>query len=219
MLADELGELGLPVYLYGVLAGGRTRAELRRGGRQALIRRTAPDFGPAALHPTAGAVLVAARPPLVAFNLELAPPATLADAKRIAARDPRGRPEGLPGVRALGLELTRRRRPGLHERRGPPTRVPLADVLAAVARHAPVAGAELVAPAPRPRSTAARPASRSATGARWRTSIVLLSEQRWPRRSASAAPSTAATPPGWSSRAGAPAAARAAERSRSDRDA
>ncbi len=103
VLADELGALGLPVFLYGALAGGRTRAELRKGGPQALIRRTAPDFGPAALHPTAGAVLVAARPPLAAFNVELAPPATLADAKRIAAaiRDP-----ALPGVRALGLQLT-----------------------------------------------------------------------------------------------------------------
>ena len=85
MLADLLGEeLGLPVFLYGLLAGGRTRAELRRGGPAELAERIAageltPDFGPPALHPTAGAVLVAARPPLVAFNVELAPPATLED--------------------------------------------------------------------------------------------------------------------------------------------
>src|SRR3954469_15654857 len=65
VLADELGRLGIPVYLYGELAGGRTRAELRRpGGLEGL----APDFGPAT-HPTAGATLVAARPPLVAFNV------------------------------------------------------------------------------------------------------------------------------------------------------
>jgi len=37
VLADLLGRVGLPVYLYGALAGGRTRAELRRGGPQALI--------------------------------------------------------------------------------------------------------------------------------------------------------------------------------------
>ena len=86
VLADALShELGLPVYLYGILAGGRTRAELRRGGPQALIERIAPDYGPRRSHPTAGAVLVAARPPLIAFNVELAPPATLADARAIAA--------------------------------------------------------------------------------------------------------------------------------------
>jgi glutamate formiminotransferase len=88
--ADALGALGLPVFLYGELAGGRTRAELRRGGPLELARRLdvqelVPDFGPAIPHPTGGATLVAARPPLIAFNLELAPPATEQDAKRIAA--------------------------------------------------------------------------------------------------------------------------------------
>ncbi len=57
-----------------------------------------PDFGPGAPHPTAGAVLVAARPPLVAFNVELAPPATLADARRIAALIREGGEDGLPGA-------------------------------------------------------------------------------------------------------------------------
>ena len=57
-----------------------------------------PDFGPRRLHPTAGAVLVAARPPLVAFNVELAPPATLEDAKAIAAMIREGGEEGLPGA-------------------------------------------------------------------------------------------------------------------------
>ncbi|MGH3493638.1 MAG: hypothetical protein ACRDQ1_10420, partial [Sciscionella sp.] len=77
VLADLLADrLALPVFLYGRLAGGRTRAQLRRGGPAELARRIAagelvPDFGPARLHPTAGATLVAARPPLVAFNVEL----------------------------------------------------------------------------------------------------------------------------------------------------
>ena len=144
VLADELGALGLPVFLYGALAGGRTRAELRRGGPQELIRRTAPDFGPRELHPTAGAVLVAARPPLAAFNVELAPPATLADAQRIAAaiRDP-----ALPGVRALGLQLTGAVQVSTNVE--DLDRVTPADVVAAVARLAAVSGAELVAPAPR----------------------------------------------------------------------
>jgi len=50
LLADLLGEEGLPVYLYGLLAGGRTRAELRREGGAALDS-TPPDFGPHARDP------------------------------------------------------------------------------------------------------------------------------------------------------------------------
>jgi glutamate formiminotransferase/glutamate formiminotransferase/formiminotetrahydrofolate cyclodeaminase len=74
-------EAAVPCFLYGLLAGGRTRADLRRGGVAALARRVldgelAPDFGPDRIQAGRGATLVAARPPLVAFNLELAPPAT-----------------------------------------------------------------------------------------------------------------------------------------------
>ena len=126
-----------------MLAGGRARASLRAPGALAGL---APDYGPPRLHPTAGATLVAARPPLVAFNVELAPPATVEDAKRIAAAIREGGEEGLPGVRALGLVA------------GPVIQVSTniedhasttaADVVAAVARHAPVSGAELVGLAP-----------------------------------------------------------------------
>ena len=146
VLADALGREGLPVYLYGALAGGRTRAELRRGGPAALIRRTVPDYGPPRLHPTAGAVLVAAREPLVAFNVELAPPATLADARKIAALIREGGAEGLPGVRAIGVQLAHAAQVSTNvedHRAATP-----ADVVAAVRRHAPVAAAELVALAP-----------------------------------------------------------------------
>jgi glutamate formiminotransferase/glutamate formiminotransferase/formiminotetrahydrofolate cyclodeaminase len=147
VLADALGrELELPVYLYGALAGGRTRAELRRGGPEALIARTAPDYGPARLHPTGGAVLVAARPPLIAFNVELAPPATIADARAIAARIREGGEEGLPGVRAIGVQLGHAAQVSTniedHELATP------SGVVAAVSRHAPVAAAELVGLAP-----------------------------------------------------------------------
>ena len=103
---------GCPVFLYGALGGGRTRAELRRGGPR---RAAAPDRVPASwrptsararLHPTAGAVLVAARPPLVAFNVELAPPARRSSRRgAIAAAIREGGAEGLPGVRAIGLWL------------------------------------------------------------------------------------------------------------------
>jgi glutamate formiminotransferase len=147
VLADLLGREGLPVYLYGALAGGRTRAELRRGGPGALIARAAPDFGPAALHPTGGAVLVAAREPLVAFNVELAAPHTLEDARAIAALIREGGAEGLPGVRAIGVQLAHAAQVSTNiedHRSATP-----ADVVAAVARHAAVAAAELVALAPR----------------------------------------------------------------------
>jgi glutamate formiminotransferase len=152
-LADDLARLGLPVFLYGQLAGGRTRAELRRGGSEALAGRMAdglkPDFGPADMHPTAGATLVGARPPLVAFNLELAPPATEEDARRIAALVRENGPEGLPSLRAIGLTLTARDAVAQvscnvedHEA------LALAELLAAVERHAAVAEAELVGLAP-----------------------------------------------------------------------
>jgi glutamate formiminotransferase / 5-formyltetrahydrofolate cyclo-ligase len=155
VLGDMLGEeLEVPVFLYGLLGDGRTRAALRRGGPAALGQRIAagelrPDFGPQALHPTAGAVLVAARPPLVAFNVELAPPASLEDARSIAARIREGGVEELPGVRAIGLWLEH---PGVAQ---VSTNVedhratPLAAVVQAIARHVVPARAELVGLAPR----------------------------------------------------------------------
>jgi glutamate formiminotransferase/glutamate formiminotransferase/formiminotetrahydrofolate cyclodeaminase len=147
-------ELAIPVFLYGQLAEGRTRAELRRGGAPELARRLragelAPDFGPPELHPTAGATLIAARPPLVAFNVELAAPATLAEANAIAARIREGGPEGLPGVRAIGLELAARDNVAqVSLNVEDPDRTPLAAVIAAIARHAGIAEAELVGLAP-----------------------------------------------------------------------
>jgi glutamate formiminotransferase len=149
LAADAIGAAGIPVFLYGELAGGRTRAELRNGGPEGLgARGTVPDYGPRELHPTAGATLVAARPPLIAFNVELAPPATLADARRIAALIRVGGEEAMPGVRALGLHLARRDIVQVSTNLEDHRAVTAADVLAAVARHHPVQGAELVAPAP-----------------------------------------------------------------------
>ncbi len=154
VLGDLLGdELGLPVFLYGSLGGGRTRAEVRRGGPTGLAERMAkgelvPDFGPGQLHPTAGAVLVSARPPLVAFNLELAPPSTLADARAIAARIREGGPEGLPGVRAIGIWLEHRGVAQVSTNVEDHLATPLAKVVAAVGAHAPVVEAELVGLAP-----------------------------------------------------------------------
>jgi glutamate formiminotransferase len=154
VLADVLAiELELPVFLYGALAGGRTRAELRRGGPAELQRRIEagelrPDFGPPHLHPTAGAVLVAARPPLVAFNVELEPPATVEDARRIAAHIRESGDEGLPGLRAIGLWLAQSGLAQVSTNVEDHRATPLRAVVEAVARHAPVAGAELVGLAP-----------------------------------------------------------------------
>jgi glutamate formiminotransferase / 5-formyltetrahydrofolate cyclo-ligase len=154
VLADRIGhELSVPVLLYGELAGGRTRAQLRRGGVTGLARRIAagelrPDFGPSRLHPSAGATLLAARAPLVAFNLQLAPPATVADARRIAALIREGATEGLPGLRAIGVQLGGAvAQVSMNIER--PLEVPLALAVERVRRHAAVTSGELVGLAPR----------------------------------------------------------------------
>lgn len=153
--AADIGEAGISVFLYGELAGGRTRAELRRGGPAELARRVAdgelrPDFGPARIDPARGATLVGARRPLLAFNLELAPPATIDDARAIAAAIRDGGEEGLPGVRALGMDLPARGGVAqvtcnVEDHHA----VPLARLVAAVARHARVAECEVVGLPPR----------------------------------------------------------------------
>jgi glutamate formiminotransferase len=148
-------ELQVPVFLYGELATQpeqRERAWLRRGGPDELKKRMdrgelVPDYGPARLHPTAGALLAAARPPLVAFNVDLVT-ADLETARRIAAglRESGG---GLRGVRALGLYLDDRGRAqvstNVHDHRA----VPLRDIVAYVRERTEVAEAELVGLAPR----------------------------------------------------------------------
>jgi glutamate formiminotransferase/glutamate formiminotransferase/formiminotetrahydrofolate cyclodeaminase len=155
VLADLLAEeLALPAFLYGALGGGRTRAELRRGGPERLAERIAagelhPDFGPPRLHPAAGAVLVAARPPLVAFNVELAPPATLEDARAIAARIRESGPEGLASTRAIGVWLAGRATAQVSTNVEDHRVTPLARVVEAIARHATPVRAELVGLAPK----------------------------------------------------------------------
>jgi glutamate formiminotransferase / 5-formyltetrahydrofolate cyclo-ligase len=148
-------ELELPVFLYGELATRpehAERASIRRGGPLELARRIdggelVPDYGPARVHPTAGALLAAARPPLVAFNVDLVTD-RLDVARRIAAglRESGG---GLPGVRALGLYLKERGRTqvstNVHDHRA----VPLREIVEHVRARAEVAEAELVGLAPR----------------------------------------------------------------------
>ncbi len=107
--AERIGdELGLPVFLYGEIGEGRVPAFFRRGGTEELQRRIddgelVPDFGPPRLDPAAGGVIVGARRPLIAFNVNLAHADV--EAAREIARTVRERDGGFPGVRALGLDL------------------------------------------------------------------------------------------------------------------
>jgi glutamate formiminotransferase len=108
-LADRLGELGLPVFFYGRLTEDRREpAFFRRGGTEELQRRVdsgelEPNRGPKRLHPTAGAVVLGVRLPLIAFNVNLN--AEGVEVAREIARLVRERDGGFPGVRALGLDL------------------------------------------------------------------------------------------------------------------
>jgi glutamate formiminotransferase len=104
-IADELE---LPVFLYGALGGGVGPAHFRRGGTEELQRRITsgdvnPDFGPEQLDPGAGGVLVGARGPLIAFNVNLR--SADVDVAQAVAKTVREADGGFPGVRALGLDL------------------------------------------------------------------------------------------------------------------
>jgi glutamate formiminotransferase len=109
-LAHEVATaLELPIFFYGLLSAERRGpAFFRSGGPETLQHRIdagelTPDLGPPRLHPSAGVVLVGVRKPLVAFNVNLRC-RDVSVAKEIAGRI-RERDGGLPGVRALGLEL------------------------------------------------------------------------------------------------------------------
>jgi len=119
-LAKRLGqrvgtELEIPVFLYEQAALHRDHAPLesiRRGGLQGLAFRMAsdpdwiPDCGPSHLHKTAGAIVIGARPPLIAFNVNLCS-TDLALARSIA-KDIRQSNGGLPHLKAIGVELASR---------------------------------------------------------------------------------------------------------------
>jgi glutamate formiminotransferase/glutamate formiminotransferase/formiminotetrahydrofolate cyclodeaminase len=147
--ADGIAALGLPVFFYGELASSPERAErayFRQGGPTELARRMGsgelePDLGPTEPHPTAGATLVTAREPLVAFNVELdTPNPEIARAVAAGLREAGG---GLAGVRALGLPRDSGQCQvslNIHD----PVEVPLADVIAEIKRLAAEHGARPV---------------------------------------------------------------------------
>lgn len=108
--------LDLPVHLYGAAARSEERRSLptlRRGGFEQLAAHQtaeggAPDFGPRAPHPTAGATAVGARPLMAAWNIALAganSDVLLTIAKEIAREIRGATPGGVPGLQALGFPL------------------------------------------------------------------------------------------------------------------
>jgi glutamate formiminotransferase / 5-formyltetrahydrofolate cyclo-ligase len=111
-VAEQIGGLGVPVFLYGELATRPEHAErayFRNGGLAELWLRMEggelrPDHGPGLPHRTAGVTLVTARPPLAAFNVEL--DSGDLDIARTVAAGLRESGGGLPGVRAMGLALS-----------------------------------------------------------------------------------------------------------------
>jgi glutamate formiminotransferase / formiminotetrahydrofolate cyclodeaminase len=119
-LATQLGgrvghELEIPVFLYESAATHPDHAPLeavRRGGLEGLAFRMAsdpdwtPDFGPPRLHQSAGAIAIGARPPLIAYNVNLR--STDVDAARSIARSVRHSSGGLPHLKAIGVELASR---------------------------------------------------------------------------------------------------------------
>jgi glutamate formiminotransferase len=108
LLAKRLtAELGLTTFLYGEVGEGRGPAFFRRGGTDELQRRleareVVPAYGPPWLDPSAGAVLVGARRPLIAFNVNVRGSGEAAREIAAVVRESGG---GFPGVRALGLDL------------------------------------------------------------------------------------------------------------------
>lgn len=140
-VAEQLASLGLPVFLYGELASTperRERAFFRRGGPDTLRQRMLdnelePDLGPGWPHATGGGVLVTARAPLAAFNVEIEG-ADREEAEAVAAlvRESGGGP---PGVRAMAIDLGEGRMQistNIHD----PGVITLGNVVDVVRRHA-----------------------------------------------------------------------------------
>ena len=147
--AEGIAALGIPVFFYGELATSperHERAYFRQGGPAELARRMGsgeliPDLGPDEPHPSAGATLVTAREPLVAFNVEL--DTSNPEIAREIAADLREAGGGLPGVRALGLPREGERTQvsmNIHD----PYAVTLAQVVEEISRLAERHGARVI---------------------------------------------------------------------------
>jgi glutamate formiminotransferase / 5-formyltetrahydrofolate cyclo-ligase len=148
-VAARIGaELGLPVFLYGEIGGGRRPATFRQGGLDELRRRVesgelVPDAGPRLVGPRSGAVLVGARRLLVAYNVDLSTD-DVGIARAIAAvvRESSG---GMPGVQAIGLQLPESGRVQVSMNVLDLDRAPLHEVVERVRAEAAVRGVEVTA--------------------------------------------------------------------------
>lgn len=107
-------EAGIPVFLYEQSASAPHRenlAAVRKGQFEGMADKVKedkwiPDFGGSRIHPTAGVVAIGARPPLVAFNINLnTPDVKIADAISRIIRRSGG---GFDCVKAIGILIEER---------------------------------------------------------------------------------------------------------------
>jgi glutamate formiminotransferase len=135
-------ELKVPVYLYeeaAFLPERRSLEKVRKGELETLAKEIGsrdrrPDYGEPRLHPTAGATAVGARAFLLAFNVNL--DSTDIDAARSIARAIRASSGGLPGVKAVGVDLAQRGLVQVSINVTDPVASPLAVVFEAVREQA-----------------------------------------------------------------------------------
>jgi glutamate formiminotransferase len=118
-LAQELGKeigdkLKIPVYLYGEAASvdfpeRKNLAIVRKGQYEGLKEvigmdpSRKPDYGPAKMHPKAGATAVGARMPLIAYNVNLN--TTDLELAKMIAKSIREKDGGFPYVKAMGFDI------------------------------------------------------------------------------------------------------------------
>jgi len=150
---DIADQLSVPVYFYERSALMRHRvnlADVRKGGYEALLTtglkgNRKPDLGPFTLHPTAGAVVVGARGPLIAFNVNLSTD-DLDAAKAIAAkiRKLRDSHKAMEGVKAIGVFLKSRNIAQVSTNITLPDRVSMHEVYAFVVNEAQAMGIEVL---------------------------------------------------------------------------
>jgi len=150
-VAREVAEkYGLPVFLYEKSASAEHRrnlAEVRKGEFEGLAEKMKlpewkPDFGPSSPHPTAGAAVIGARMPLIAFNVNLATD-NLEIAKSIA-RKIRFSSGGMPCLKALGMELKEKNCVQVSMNLTDYTQTSLYDAVEAVRREAASFGVSLI---------------------------------------------------------------------------
>ena len=128
----------LPIFLYeAATPDGRTLPSVRKSA----FHHLPPDFGPPTPHPTAGATVIGARGPLIAYNINLA--THNISIARAIARDLRSH-SGLSGVRALGLALPSRGLTQVSMNLTRPRETPLLSVFSYVTQRAQELGTEVI---------------------------------------------------------------------------